>query len=295
MAQRFSGHDSFLCKQFWLKKGYDFAQGGNSFNEDKAVVKLGVGRNMVTAVQYWLKSFGISDEKNQLTEIGRYIFDEKKGKDRYIENIATVWLLHYLLVKTNHASIYNLFFNEFRRHRTEFSKEQLLAFISKRLQEEGIAFSTNTLSSDIAVFIKSYLKPSSQNTKNDIEEDFASVLVDLQLMEQLEGSDYEGNKVDYFKVESSLHYEIPSALILFSILDSCPNSKSISFKDLHVGKDMPGSIFAFSKEGLYNKLKQMEFDYGDRGVVFSESAGVQVLQFKKSLNKIEILNDCYKI
>lgn len=74
MAQHYSGHDSFLCKQFWLKKGFDFAQGNNSFAEDKAVVKLGVGKNMVSAVHYWMKSFGICDSKNQITEIGNYIF-----------------------------------------------------------------------------------------------------------------------------------------------------------------------------------------------------------------------------
>ena len=294
MAQpRYSGHDSFLCKQFWLKKGFDFAAEGNSFNEESAVVKLGIGKNMVTAVQYWLKSFGITDSKNEPTEIGKFIFNDKKGKDKYIENIATVWLLHYLLVKTNHASIYNLFFNDFRRQRVEFSRENLLAFVTKKLQDENLSFSANTISSDIAVFIKTYLKPSSLNTKDDIEEDFASILVDLQLMEQIDGSDFEGKKVDYFKVESSLRYDIPPALILYTILDSKPESRSISFKEIHIGTNMPGSVFAMSKEGLYSKLKQLQSHYGKNIIVFSETAGVQELQLKKQLNKMDILNDCY--
>lgn len=294
MVNRFSGHDSFLCKQFWLKKGYDFVtEGGNSFNEEKAVVKLGVGKNMVSAVQYWLKSFGIIDSKNQITDIGRFIFDERNGHDKYIENIATVWLLHYLLVKTNHASIYNIFFNDFRRQRIEFSREHLLAFISKRLTDEGLSFSSNTISNDIAVFIRTYLKPDFQNTKDDIEEDFASVLVDLQFMEQIDGSDYEGKKVDYFKVESSLRYDIPSGLILYSILDTKPDSKSISFKELYIGRNMPGAVFAMNKEGLYNKLKQLEDDYGKATIQFSETAGVQELQIKKQLNKMEVLHECY--
>lgn len=293
MSNRYSGHDSFICKQFWLKKGYDFMLENNSFNEERAVVKLGVGKNMVSAVHYWMKAFGISDTKNQLTEIGQYIFDEKKGKDKYLENIATIWLLHYLLVKTEHASLYSLFFNEFRRQRSEFSKEQLLAFITKRLKDEGTSFSSNTIGNDIAVFIRTYLKPASTNTRDGIEEDFSSVLVDLQLMEQLEGRDYEGKKVDYFKVESDLRYDIPTPLLLFSILDARPDNSSISFKDLHVGKNMPGSVFAMSKEGLHGKLEQLRKDYKTLGVTFTENAGVQELQFKKALNKMDILNDCY--
>lgn len=282
-----------MCKQFWLKKGYDFTHEDNSFNEEKAVVKLGVGKNMVSAVQYWLKSFNIIDSKNHITEIGKFVFDERKGKDKYIENIATVWLLHYLLVKTNHASIYNIFFNDFRRQRTEFSREHLLAYISKRLTDEGLSFSPNTISSDIAVFIRTYLKPDFQNTKDDIEEDFASVLVDLQFIEQIDGSDYEGKKVDYFKVESGLRYDIPAALILYSILDTKPESKSISFKELYIGRNMPGSVFAMNKEGLYNKLKQLEDGYGKATIQFSETAGIQELQIKKQLNKMEVLHECY--
>jgi hypothetical protein len=62
---QFSGHDSFICKHFWLKKGYDFLQSGGSFtNEERSVIELGVGKNMVTAINYWLKSFNIIDSLN---------------------------------------------------------------------------------------------------------------------------------------------------------------------------------------------------------------------------------------
>ena len=50
----FSGHESFSCKQLWLKKGYDFLVNGNNFNAPDSVVKLGVGKNMVSSIRYWL-------------------------------------------------------------------------------------------------------------------------------------------------------------------------------------------------------------------------------------------------
>ena len=43
----FSGHESFPCKTLWLKKGYDFVANDYMFNDSDAVVRLGVGKNMV--------------------------------------------------------------------------------------------------------------------------------------------------------------------------------------------------------------------------------------------------------
>lgn len=53
----FSGHESFPCKSLWLKKGFDFCQQGGSFSSPQAVVSLGVGKNMVTSINYWMKAF----------------------------------------------------------------------------------------------------------------------------------------------------------------------------------------------------------------------------------------------
>jgi len=44
---RFSGHETFVVRSFWPKKGYDFIASGGKFSDDDAVVKLGVGKNMV--------------------------------------------------------------------------------------------------------------------------------------------------------------------------------------------------------------------------------------------------------
>jgi uncharacterized protein DUF4007 len=59
---QFSGHESFTCRNLWLKKGYDFVNNQGSFTDERAVVDLGVGKNMVNSVRFWLKSFGIVRE-----------------------------------------------------------------------------------------------------------------------------------------------------------------------------------------------------------------------------------------
>ena len=107
MRYSFSGHESFPCKSMWLKKGYDYLINQNKFTDSDAVVKLGVGKNMVQSIRFWLKAFGLLKD-DEVTDIARYIFDDKDGKDPYAEDNFTLWILHYLLVMTNISSIYHL-------------------------------------------------------------------------------------------------------------------------------------------------------------------------------------------
>ena len=51
-------------------------------------------------------------------------------------------------------------------------------------------------------------------------------------------------------------------------------------------------VFALTKEGLYAKLEEVVKHY-DKQVVLSDTAGIQVLQFKQPINKWEVLDRYY--
>lgn len=289
----FSGHDSFICKQFWLKKGYDFLCQKGNFNEEAAVVKLGVGKNMVTSISYWLKAFGIAENSHVATTLGSFIFDEKNGVDPYLENLGTIWLLHYSLIKTKKASIYNLFFNEFRRGKFEFTKEQLTTFIKRKLEAQGQNnFTANTINSDISVFIRNYLKPDYKGTKIDVEDDFSNLMIDLDLMETYQSENAEGRAVEWYKVENKQRIHLPFQVVLFAILDNEAYGNSIPFKELLSGYNSPGSLFAITDEGLYQKIEKITAENKD--IIYTESAGVRELQFKRKPNKWDVLYEYYK-
>lgn len=289
---QFSGHESFICKHFWLKKGYDFLLGNGNFNNEAAVTGLGVGRNMVTAINYWLKCFGIAGNTGELTELGHFLFDDNTGRDRYIENYGSVCLLHYMLVKTGKASVFQIFFNEFKKGKTEFTKDQLATFILRKLQSINHAkVNANTINADIAVFIRSYLKPDYKSSKADIEDDFTSLLIELELMQVYQSENAEGKNVDWYKVENGLRPDLPYQFVLFTILDNPLFGRSISFKDLMLAENSPGSVFLLNEDGLYEKIEQITSKY--KGIVFTETAGVSELQIKIGFNKWNILNEYY--
>jgi len=293
MKLQFSGHESFICKHFWLKKGYDFVTHNGNFGDDTAVIELGVGKNMVNSISFWLKAFGLIGPNQEVSEIANKLFSEKTGFDPYIENLASVWLLHYSLVKTDKASLYSLFFNEFRKLRTGFTKDQLANFIKRLFEDENQKnYNENTINSDISVFLRNYLKPSYKETKIDIEEDFSSLMIDLDLIKSYKAENTEGKIVDWYQMESKIQIDLPAEVVLFSILDNESYGKSIAFKELQVGFNSPGVIFVLNEEGLYSKLGQITEKF--KGITYTETAGVRELQIKTSLNKWDVLHGYYK-
>lgn len=291
MKFQFSGHESFICKQFWLKKGYDFVKANGSFSDESAVVSLGVGKNMVSSIAYWLKAFGIVDNNNKVTTWADTIFHDSDGKDPYVESIGTLWLLHYELVKTAKASIYSIFFNHFRRGRTDFTKEQLAKFALKMAELDSKA-NTNTLMNDITVLVRNYLVESSNKTKSDIEDDFSNLLLDLELMRNYQVRNAESKIVEWYSVENAVRPELPAEIVLYCILDNPRFGNSIPFRDLLTAENGPGVVFALNEEGLYQKIEEIQNRF--RNIVYTETAGIKELQLKKKLIKEEILNAYYQ-
>ena len=87
---------------------------GGNFNASDAVIALGVGKNMVSSIRYWLKVFGISNQ-DEPSRIADYLFDESEGVDKYIESLGTLWLLHYLPVSLKEATLYHITFVQFQK------------------------------------------------------------------------------------------------------------------------------------------------------------------------------------
>ena len=286
----FSGHESFVCRQFWLKKGFDYANSNQKFTSDTAVVDLGVGKNMVSSIRFWLKAFSLVDEDDELSSISKYLFSNT-GKDPYLEDEGTLWLLHYHLIKSSKATIYDLVFNEFRKERVGFTKEQLLNFIYRKCEEADVtAPKAKTLNSDISVLLRSYIKPT-RSEGVSIEDDFSSVLIDLNLIKHTKRRNADEKLIDWYSFESSDRSDLPYQIILYTILDVDEERTSFTFRDLLIGKNSPGLIFALNAESLHKKINEIVERHPE--ISYSETAGNQVLQLSSRPDKWEILNEYY--
>lgn len=273
----FSGHDSFHCKSLWLKKGYDFLSQEYNFNAPDAVAELGVGKNMVNAIRYWLKSFGLTIN-DRLTEIADYLFHSETGRDKYAEDLTTLWLLHYLLVSTNIASLYNLLFLSFQREKREFDKEQLLQFIKRKcdVPEQKNVYNENTVNKDIKVMLQNYVMPLDLKSLDD----FSALLINLNLIRKNEDKKYSFN--------SKSKDDVPSIVLLYALIDQKGNDKTISFDML---QDI-SLLFCMPITELIYAIKQLEKDFPDI-IAYNDNSGVRNVQFLKEIEKLEVLDNYY--
>jgi hypothetical protein len=293
----FSGHESFQCRTLWLKKGYDYITQGKSFSSDDAVVHLGVGKNMVTAIRFWLKAFNIISAKEEVTEFGRRLLEDR-GWDPYLEDDASLWLLHYQLVKNNFASTYNIIFNEFRREKIEFTRDTYVTYIKRRASlDTNVSFTLNTVEADFDVFKKMYL--SSMDESKSVEDGFSGILCELNLVksfkkersEWMQGKE-KVSKYDCYYIQNSERLEQPTPIFLFAILDNPQYGKSISLQSIEQEINSPGSIFAMNRTGILDKIT--EITERDRNIIYYDQAGIKELQFKKKPNAFSVLNQYYE-
>ncbi|WP_153848684.1 DUF4007 family protein [Sphingobacterium paramultivorum] len=281
----FSGHETFSCKIYWLKKGYEFVNAGKRFTDDDAVVDLGVGKNMVTSIRFWLKAFGIIDEADQTTEFANFIFGDN-GVDPYLEDTMTLWLLHYQLLNVGKASIYPMIFNSLRRERSEFTKERLVRFLKRQIEDAKTSFSDKTLDSDIKVFFGNYTRFGS----NDVEDAYSTILQELGLIDHYERLDNQDKLMDVY-IFNMKTKSIPIEALLYVILDRKDYGNSISINHLANDYNSLGNTFLMTESIIIDYLRSIPAEYG----TYSETAGNPVLQLAPGLEKYQILRNYYNL
>lgn len=274
----FSGHESFTCKSLWLKKGYDFLVNEYKFNDADAVVKLGVGKNMVSSIRYWLRSFTMTNN-DELTPMAHYIFNDQDGKDPFIEDLGTLWLLHFLLVTSGEATIYNWLFMRLQKERKEFTRQQFVNTIRRYMieAEKAKMFNENTVKKDVGVLLQSYAQPITTHTF----EEYTSLLLDLDLLRTPdEGKTYQ------FNIEGKRN--IPIDLYVYTVLKWAGNDRSVPFSSL---QDL-SLVFCMSDMETIAILQRASEKYPEN-LHYSDVAGVRQLQIIKDIEPEIILDQYY--
>lgn len=255
--------------------------GGNDFNSPEAVIGLGVGKNMVASIRFWLKAFGIT-ENDELTELGHYLFDDSNGKDKYLEDIATLWLLHFNLIFLEEATLYKLFFCGLQKERTHFEREQVLTYVKLRMVESGklTLFNANTVKKDIGVLLQNYTLP----RKAQSNEDFSSLMIDLDLIRQSsEGKGY------YFNVDGKR--KVTKEIFLYGLLKmkEQEGDNTIPFDTI---QERVGLVFCMQDYETIEMLKLLASEYSQY-FIYNDVAGIKQVQFIKTLDVKQVLNNYY--
>ena len=247
----FGRHETFGLRYGWLPKGFQaFLENPNIFKADNATVRLGVGKNMVSSIRYWLQASRMIERTNEglaATRIGVDLLSEE-GWDPYLEDEATIWLIHWLIATNAElATATYWFFNRF--HKPEFTTLEVTSALLDFAKEKITAkTSDTTVKNDIALVLRMYVQ-SKGNTRTPLEEALDSPLSLLNLVTRLAG-----NKM--YQSKSDTHERLPLGVFGFAVSEifNIRNSNMIPIEDLMYSSDeypALGSVFRLTENELY--------------------------------------------
>ncbi|HEY9646845.1 MAG TPA: DUF4007 family protein [Chroococcidiopsis sp.] len=151
----FARHETFHPRFGWLKKGFDRAAADASiFLREDAPVRLGVGKNMVRSLRYWCAAFKLLQD-DQPTDFGRQLLGPD-GWDPYLEDPASLWLLHWKLLESpNLATAWDFAFNRFRA--VDFTVEDLFYQLCEWRDRLAPRISDSSLKKDVSCLLRMYV------------------------------------------------------------------------------------------------------------------------------------------
>lgn len=294
---RFGGHETFALRYSWLTKGYqEFLKNPSVFSDENATVTLGVGVNMVHSIKFWLQACQIikanpKDFTLSTTEIGRLIFDEKDGFDPYLEDEATIWLIHWLIASNPQiATAFFWFFNNF--HKQEFSQDEattsLTDFVTQNISRK---ISKNTLKNDISAILRMYGRSTSNKKGVVVEEALDSPLVLLQLISP-------STIGRSFKSFAADRKNLPTEIFAYALVCYMKSykRKEVPIKELMYsdGNSISlAAVFRMTENSLIAKLENM-VSLNSNLFELRETAGINQFYMTDEVNENDLLAKYYR-
>ena len=288
----FGRHESFPLRFGWITKGLEALRDDpDVFASEDATVTLGVGKNMVSAIRYWLLATGMVEGTTRhglkRTAIGEILFPKGKGGDRYLEDDATLWLLHWLLA-TNpaEATAVYWFYNHF--HKPEFTSEEVFAALREFVRQSTIKAAATTLKKDVNLVLRMYAQ-SRGGTRLLPEDALDSPLAALQLQERLDQQTWNAPPRDREEIPlTAFAYAVANVFTHVS-KDQLPVQQLMYSDQEHCA---PGSIFRLTENGLTDKLEALCETYPN-SLQLNRTAGLYQLYKTGAFEGLRILEDHY--
>lgn len=254
----FSGHQTFTLRYAWIPKAVEaLAQGVNLIAAEEAMMALGVGKNMVSSIVHWLQATDIAHRHNgkvTVTPFGDQLCGTN-GFDPYLEDIASLWLLHWkMAARADIASTCYWLFNVLRTR--DFKERNLIRALKQWITQQGkVAPSSNTLHRDIDCYLRAYIPPS---RGSELDDWIDSPLSELGIITSLEEIDNE----KWYRFATDAHKTLPDWVLRYTIdeywMNRAPSQELLSFDDITFGEGSPGMVFKIGPDAMIIRLEALD-------------------------------------
>jgi len=261
----FANHQTFQPRFGWIKKGYDAAaRDPAAFNVPSAPVDLGVGKNMVEAIRFWALATKViarrpHPDRPRLsvytpTRIGRALLDDRVGLDRYIEDLTTLWILHWHAVSApSFLPVWRLAFNDFTA--IEFSDAELLRYCCDEIAATTWAQPTQgSIRKDVDCLLRMYSRRATRG-REAVDDHVDSPFSALELIRISPGK---SNHT--YRFVRGAKRSLPAAAITYACLDMMSRDgqsvRTISTSRLAVDPGSPGRLFKLTEQDISEAIDE---------------------------------------
>lgn len=275
-THKFSGHETFPCRYAWLPKAVEEVSADpNLFkDEDKAMVSLGVGKNMVRSIRFWAEAARMIEPASKETgyrvsSIGKALMqgNGRKGPlDPYIEDIQTLWLIHWNLAVNAAFQVFawDFFLNKWQD--PELSASLAFLALQKMAASKEKVVSDSILHQQYDIFLHSYVP--TRGRKGEVREDNLDCpLVELELLRQIgvrQSSINTDRHEPVYAFRREPKPEISAGLFAYCLDDFWrlwhPEEATLSFSLLVNGQHSPGQVFKLPEDDIRNRCESLAAD-----------------------------------
>lgn len=295
---KFSGHQTFTFRYGWMEKGVQgMLDSPDLFFRDDAIVLLGVGKNMVESIRHWCTVTQLIEEDLQnkkgssiilqVSSIGKRLLDSE-GWDPYLEDDASLWLLHWLLVSNpTICTTWQIAFSLFQK--PDFTKHELVDYVSEFAKKNAVQVNDSSISRDVDCFIRTYT-PAKTTAKHAIaEETFDCPLQELGLIQSTPDT-------ELYRFSIGPKQTLPSSVFgyaLFQYFDVQSGRNTMGIQDCLYGVGSPGQAFKLDENSLIAHLEELDkMTHG--GIAIDETAGLKKIYRREEIKAMELLEDYYR-
>lgn len=271
--QRFSGHESFVCRYGWLPKIFRAVELNSTILKDEleAMHTLGIGRNMVKSIQFWGESTGVIEPDgaggHRAGPVGTRLMSVA-GWDPYLESHESLWLIHWWLSSYAKLGAWSEVFGDGRLHR--FDRKGLVDRLGIRGKDKARPLASSTLEQHAGIFIQSYLKEERNN-----DDTSWCPLQDLSLLTQIAGADGRVAFSVANRLPQGLTERVFATCLLDYVRQTRGSQKSIQLAEILRGDFAPGSVFCLDELTVRRFLDDLSNSLLKSCLRFNDTADTQ--------------------
>jgi hypothetical protein len=270
--------------------------------EEEAMVKFGVGKNMVRSIRFWAQAAGIivsscKEGRHQLTSFANGLLGPK-GLDPFLEDTRTLWLIHWNLATNvqNPLLAWDYLLN--RWNEPEIVPMVVIKALTKEVLKEH-DLSPITLTQHFDCFLHTYVP--TRGRKGQIQEDNLDCpLVELGLIVKVGERDSEqsiGRREAIYAFHREEKPEITPELFLYCLnsfwRERHPTEATLTFREVAHGHGSPGQIFKLPEENVRERLDGLN-RLTDGDYSYTESSNLQQVRRTNFQNDLKLLQRIYK-